>query len=392
MWYAINTLFRETNRFGPAIIAVSACAMLLMVQISLFLSALNYISKPVAAAGADLWIGHQDAVAFEEGRPIPKRWVTRVAGEPEVAETEYYLTGTTLLRKTSGGSELVTIVGVPLHETSMGAGQMIPPALREGLQSPGAVAANSSEVERLGFRRRGYVGEVSGHSVYYVGYVHEFKRFTAPYLFCSIDTARQLLPTIKSGEATYILARCHSPEQAQAVASRLRKNFGKMAVYTQPEFVAQTKLHWFTRTKSGMMLMFVTIIGCAVSLFVTSQTLYAATAAARHEYAVLDAMGIPRRRIASAVLWQSLWVGLIAAILGIPTSYIVSTLLDIVGVPARFEPWLIGVGAAPDDPHGADLGPDLVAVLAVDRARRVAALARMGDQGGSSVAVEAIRS
>lgn len=346
MWYAIRSLLRETNRFGPAIIAVSACAMLLMVQISLFLSALNYISKPVSSACADLWIGHQDAVSFEEGRSIPQRWVTRVACEPEVIETEYYLTGTTLLRKAAGGSELVTVIGVPLHESSMGAGQMIPPSMRSSLQSPGAVAANSSEVERLGFRKHGYVGEVSGHSVYYVGYVHEFKRFTAPYLFCSMETARQLLPAIKPSEATYILARCHTPEQAKDVAARLRQSSGKMAVYTQQEFVAQTQLHWFMRTKSGLMLLFVTVIGCLVSLFVTSQTLYAATAAARHEYAVLDAMGIPRKRIASAVLWQSLWVGLIAAVLGIPASYIVSTLLDIAGVPSRFEPWLVGVGAA----------------------------------------------
>jgi putative ABC transport system permease protein len=228
----------------------------------------------------------------------------------------------------------------------MGAGQMIPPSMRDSLRSPGAVAANSSEVERLGFRKHGYVGEVSGHSVYYVGYVHEFKRFTAPYLFCSFETARQLLPTFKSTEATYILVRCRAPEQAKDVAARLRQSFGKMAVYTQQEFITQTRVHWFTRTKSGLMLLFVTVIGCLVSLFVTSQTLYAATAAARHEYAVLDAMGIPRKRIASAVLWQSLWVGLIAAILGIPASYVVSTLLDIAGVPSRFEPWLIGVGAA----------------------------------------------
>jgi putative ABC transport system permease protein len=345
MWYAINTLLRETNRFGPAIIAVSACAMLLMVQISMFLSALNYISKPIRAASADLWIGHPDAVSLEEGRPIPQRWVTRVAGDPQVAETEYYLMGTASLRKAGGGSDLCTVIGVPTHAGSLGAGQMIPGPLREKLRSPGAVAANSSELARLGFHKYGYVGEVSGRSVYYVGCVDDFKRFTAPYLLCSIETARQLLPTINLRETTYILVRCHKSEQAPAVAARLRKSFDRMAVYTKNEFIAQTKYHWFARTKSGFMLLFVTVIGCMVSLFVTSQTLYAATAAARREYAVLDAMGIPRKRIASAVLWQSLWVGVIATILAIPLSYAVSTMLDMAGVPARFEPWLAAVGA-----------------------------------------------
>ncbi len=43
---------------------------------------------------------------------------------------------------------------------------------------------------------------------------------------------------------------------------------------------------------------------------VTSQTLYAATAASLREYAVLRALGIPRRRMAGMVMAQSLWVGL----------------------------------------------------------------------------------
>jgi putative ABC transport system permease protein len=344
MWYAVNTLYRETSRFGPAIIAVAACAMLLMVQISMFLSALNYIAKPMAYADADLWIGHGDTASFEESRPIPRRWITRAASDPEVAQIEYYLMGTALLRKAGGGSELCTVMGVSMDDGSLGAGRIIPPWLREKLRSPGAVAANSSELARFGFGQPGYAGEVSGHSVYYVGYVRDFKRFTAPYLFCSPETARQLLPTLNPQETTYIVARCTKPGDAPAVAARLRQKYAGMAVYTRPEFIRTTQYHWFTRTKSGLMLFFVTVISSLVSLFITSQTLYAATAAARHEYAVLDAMGIPRRRIAVAVLWQSLWIGFIAAILGTPASYIVTTLLDIAGVPARFEPWLVAVG------------------------------------------------
>ena len=44
---------------------------------------------------------------------------------------------------------------------------------------------------------------------------------------------------------------------------------------------------------------------------VTSQTLYAATAASLREYAVLRALGIPRWRMGMTVLAQSFWVGII---------------------------------------------------------------------------------
>jgi putative ABC transport system permease protein len=346
MWYAVNSIVRETSRFGPAVIAVAACAMLLMVQIGLFLSAMNYISKPVAWSEADLWVGHAHAISFDEGRPIPQRWITRVAAAPGVAAAEYYLMGTAPLRKAAGGSDLVTVVGVPLHDESLGAGRMIPTELRAKLRAPGAVAADASELGRLGFARPGYVGEISGQSVHYVGCTHDFKRFTGPYVFCSVETARRLLPATKPNEATYILVRCEQPERAAALAAELRGQFPSMSVNTRAEFVRKTQTHWFIRTKAGMMLLMVTIISSIVALFVTSQTLYAATAAARHEYAVLDAMGIPRRRIATAVLWQSLWVGVIAAIVGAPAAYVVSSLLEMTGVPARFEPWLAAIGAA----------------------------------------------
>ena len=41
----------------------------------------------------------------------------------------------------------------------------------------------------------------------------------------------------------------------------------------------------------------------------TGQTLYAATAASRKEYAVLRALGVPRWRMAGVVLAQAAWVG-----------------------------------------------------------------------------------
>src|SRR5205814_8094454 len=58
-----------------------------------------------------------------------------------------------------------------------------------------------------------------------------------------------------------------------------------------------------------------------VGAVVTSQTLYAATAASMKEYAVLRAMGIPRWRMALTVLAQSFWVGVAGVALAIPTVF-----------------------------------------------------------------------
>ena len=68
-------------------------------------------------------------------------------------------------------------------------------------------------------------------------------------------------------------------------------------------------MHWLTKTKAGIALGYAAALGLLVGAVVTSQTLYAATAASLREYAVLRALGIPRWRMAMAVMAQSFWVG-----------------------------------------------------------------------------------
>ena len=55
-----------------------------------------------------------------------------------------------------------------------------------------------------------------------------------------------------------------------------------------------------------------------VGLAVTRQTLYAAVLAQSKEFAVLDALGIPRRHVVGLVLAQSLWLGVGGALLALP--------------------------------------------------------------------------
>ena len=60
------------------------------------------------------------------------------------------------------------------------------------------------------------------------------------------------------------------------------------------------------------------MLGLLVGAVVTSQTLYAATAASLKEYAVLRALGIPRWRMALSVLGQSFWIGLAGVVIAVP--------------------------------------------------------------------------
>jgi putative ABC transport system permease protein len=98
-------------------------------------------------------------------------------------------------------------------------------------------------------------------------------------------------------------------------------------------------------TKTGIAIGGSALLGLIVGIVVTSQTLYAATAASLKEYATLRALGIPRWRIAGAVMSQSLWVGGAGVVLAIPVAFGLASIVEYLGARAMLPYWLIA-GAA----------------------------------------------
>src|SRR5262249_61603455 len=91
-----------------------------------------------------------------------------------------------------------------------------------------------------------------------------------------------------------------------------------MSALRRDEFASRSRLYWLTRTKTGLALGCSALLGLLVGAAVTSQTLYAATAAALPQFAVLEALGIPTWRMSGLVLSQSFWVGLLGIGVGLP--------------------------------------------------------------------------
>jgi putative ABC transport system permease protein len=119
-----------------------------------------------------------------------------------------------------------------------------------------------------------------------------------------------------------------------------------MSVFTASEFSLRTRMHWLTKTKAGIALGYAALLGLLVGAVVTSQTLYAATAASMREYAVLQALGIPRWRMATGVLSQSLWVGITGIAIALPTVFALAWVADLLGARVMLPPEVLaGAGA-----------------------------------------------
>jgi putative ABC transport system permease protein len=78
---------------------------------------------------------------------------------------------------------------------------------------------------------------------------------------------------------------------------------------------------------------------------VTSQTLYAATAASQREFATMRAMGIPTWRLQLTVVEQAFWVGLCGIIIAAPVTLLLAEAANYLGTMVVMHPMAIAAAA-----------------------------------------------
>jgi putative ABC transport system permease protein len=333
--YSLAILWRSRSRFLPAVLAVTFSATLITLQCGLLLGLLIFISLPIDHSSADLWVTTGDAPSLTLAQPIPENWLLRVAAQPEVERAEPYLMGYAAWHQPNqGGSENCCIIGSRLDSDSMGVIREATPEMRARLSEPGTVFVDEQDLFKLGLTHgNDEFAEINQRRVRVVGTVRGFKGFTAPFVFCSLQTARMLLPMYEEqpNVVMHVLARCKDPHAAAAVAARLREQYPEMGVYTSADFSLRTRMYWLIRSSAGTVMLCTVSLALLVGLVVTRQTLYAATIASLKEYAVLDALGIPRRRLVMLVLSKSFWIGVFGIAIAMPVIFGLAGAAGLVG-------------------------------------------------------------
>lgn len=348
MSYSLATLWHERQRYLPGILAVAFSALLIALQCGLLWGLLAITSIPVDNTRADIWVGSADVNSVDLGRMIPTSYISRLADCPEVesGSIEAFIQGFSVWKKPDGGTELCMIVGSRLEDNAIGAVQVLSPELRLKLTEPDSIVIDKVELGRLNLKTGlGEKAEIQGRTVHVVGLIEGYKSLAGPYVFCSLSTARNLVrPALTPEQTTYLLGKCHNPADAPAVVARLRERYQDqkdMSAYTAEEFSVRSRMHWLFKTRAGVAVGYTALLGLLVGAVVTSQTLYAATAASMREFAILRALGIPRWRMAVAVMTQSFWVGVIGVGVAIPGIFGLGWLADIAGAKVLLPSWLL---------------------------------------------------
>ncbi len=340
MSYSLTILWHERQRYLAAVLAVAFSALLVSLQCGLVVGMLSFATLPIDYTHADIWVGGPALASIDLGTPIPERFVTRVAANPEVERCEVYVQAFSSWSRRDGTTELCMVTGSRLGNGSLGAVDKLTPELRSRLAEPGAVVIDESDSGRLGITGVGDVGEIAGRRVRVVGMVRGLRGLLGTRVFCSIETARRLLD-LKTNQTIFFLARCRRATDPSVVVQRLRTSYSDMSAYTSADFAWHTRMHWLTKTKAGIALGCAAALGLLVGAVITNQTLSAAAAAAQREYAVLRALGIPRWRLGSLILAESFWVGVIGIVVALPFAFGLGEAAQVLGVKVTLPVWLL---------------------------------------------------
>jgi putative ABC transport system permease protein len=346
MPYSLTTLWFDRQRFLPGVLAVAFSSLLIALQCGLLLGLFSITSIPIDHTRADIWVGPPGVMSVDLGETIRGSHVGRLARlKGEIVQAEPYLQGFAYWSKPGGGRELCMVIGSRMAPDALGAVNELSPELRARLEEPDAIVVDESDLGRLGIKGVGDLAEVSNRRVRVVGLTKGLKSLAGPYVFCHLSTARGLLLRLADDQITYVLARCKNPADAPKIVEQLRQEYSDVSAFTAPEFSLKSRLHWLLKTKAGIALGYAALLGLLVGAVVTSQTLYAATAASMREFAVLRALGIPRWRIACMVLAQSFWVGIFGVAIGFVAVHAARFLANQVGASVLLPNWL-QIGAA----------------------------------------------
>src|SRR5260370_5345365 len=180
MFYVLAILWHERQRFLPGVLAVSFSALLIALQCGLLLGLFSVTSIPVDRSTADIWIGAPHVQGVDLGRPIPGRFFSRLASQPEVEPPEYYLQGFNYWTKPGGGSQLCMIIGGRLRDGTLGMLRVLPRELREQLTEPGSVVIDKADMRRMGIKKIGGSAGIIGSKIKMIGISEGQPSFAGP--------------------------------------------------------------------------------------------------------------------------------------------------------------------------------------------------------------------
>lgn len=334
----------------PARLFVTWCGLgflffLSAAQVGLLVGWCNTTSAIIRHADAAVWIMAEQTPAFDYGTAIPAQRVHQARSVEGVAWAEGMFMAWNTWQRPDGRRVNIELVG--LDSSCVGGPWTMQRGRVEEVHLPDSVIVDELFLDSLGVAATGDEGEMYSRRAVVRGISANVRTFTAsPFVFTSLRSARRYDKRYGSDEVTYVLVRCapgHCPEE---VRDRLRAALPFVEVLTRDEFAGRTMRYWMLDTGLGITVVLTAVLGLAVSVVITSQTLYAMTQEYLGNYATLAAIGFGRLQLFACVVFQSLILSAGGTAIGSVSFFAIARLSARTPVPLETTPVVFACLAA----------------------------------------------
>jgi putative ABC transport system permease protein len=313
---ARRNLLYDKRRFAASIAGVCFSITLVIVQLGLFEGLANNASQVIDRSPGEIWITGRNTGNFQWGRPIPRRTLDVARSTPGIAWARELIVGWTQLRHPEGGVQQLEVVGFD-PAFGVGAPWNVVAGNLDELSIPNRVVLDRSSMGKVGPFQLGDYREISDRRVRIAAVTEGITSFTTvPFLFSSLDTARELSGYIGPDDTVYVVAGLEPEADSERTAATLRHRLPHLDVFSRDAFSSRTQRYWMFETGMGIGFLLTSVLAIAVGTVIVSQNIYAATTEHFAEYGTLKAMGISNRGLAAVVVAQGLIAGVAGSVPG----------------------------------------------------------------------------
>ena len=336
---AIKNLFHEKVRLVVTLTGIVFSVILTAVQLGIFLGFIEASTGLIANTRADLWITSKNVSHVETGVPFSERKFYQVLSLPNVAKAEKHIvTLDATVKKSDGSNEGITLVGFDLHG-ELGSVYNVTQGSIADLEQPDAVFVDELyAVEKLGVTRLNQIIEINKRRARVVGFTRGIRIFTSqPAIFTSFKNAQTFL-RFNQDQTLYVLVKAEQGANVDELKQTIQSKLTDVDVNTKAELVYKQAMYWVIGTGAGITVLIAAALAIIVGVVIVAQTIYSATVDHIREYGTLKAMGATNFYLYRIIITQSIVSGLIAFVIGIAVSIVISQ-ISLLGTLAIIVNW-----------------------------------------------------
>ncbi len=313
MSLALSTVLYEWRRYLAAVVALAASGVMVLGLVGLFVGIVASITATIDRSPADLMVLPAKATSLLGSGGMPRRVMPLVYMNPEVVDVAEIDDGGGMFSNLGPGKRKVRtyaeIMSVDTAPGSLTLPSDFDDTVRLALSQPYAIAVDKTALGRLGVKVGDHAA-LNGHEVIVAATVTGYPNIDSVQVITSRATLRLLREARPSNRIGPLLIKLREPAHALQVRDQLNAAAGdQYRAWSKPELSVANRNDLMKKQIIGIVLGFAMLMGAAVGIVITWQTLRAAILANVKEFASLRALGVSMNSLRVVVMELSFWVG-----------------------------------------------------------------------------------